>query len=223
MIYSEIAGYKFNNPEFLMTALTHTSYSNEKKVESNQRMEFLGDGVVGLVIGEYVYTTFPGMPEGELTKIRAGIVCEKGLVKCAEKIGLGKMLRLGKGEEMSGGRIRASNLEDAFEAVVGAVFIDSDFETAKKFVLGCMEGIISEMVKQDGIEDSKTALQELCQRKGSCAIEYRIINEDGPDHAKIYTVEVMVNGRKEGTGKGRSKKDAEQHAAKCALGNLEGK
>ena len=217
MNYTEIAGYKFNSPELLETALTHTSYSNEKKVESNQRLEFLGDGVVGLVIGEYIYKTFPAMDEGELSKIRAGIVCEKGLKYCAEKINLGELLKLGKGEEMSGGRQRASNLEDAFEAVVGAVFLDSDFITAKKFALRVMEDLIKKTITQDGIEDSKTALQEVLQRSGNCSIVYNLLSQEGPDHARIYTMEVLVNGRREGTGTGHSKKEAEQNAAKNAL------
>ena len=163
MKYTEIAGYKFNNPALLELALSHTSYANERHKQSNQRLEFLGDSVVGLIIGEYIYENFPKMHEGELSRIRAGIVCEKGLVKCAEKIGLGNMLLLGKGEEMSGGRTRPSNLEDAFEAVVGAVFLDSDFYLAKEFALRVMRDIIKEMIAKDGIEDYKTALQEYYQ------------------------------------------------------------
>ncbi|MDP4117868.1 MAG: ribonuclease III [Bacillota bacterium] len=221
MEYTEIAGYKFNNPDLLKMALTHTSYSNEKRQESNQRLEFLGDSVIGLVIGEYIYTAFPAMPEGELTKIRAGIVCEKGLVRCAEKINLGNLLRLGRGEEISGGRTRSSNIEDAFEAVVGAVFLDSDFYATKDFVLSVMKDIISETVAHDGIEDSKTALQEYCQQEEHCTVEYNLIKEEGPDHAKKYTIEVLINGKKEGEGIGNSKKDAEQAAAKSALKKLQ--
>lgn len=219
-MYNEIAGYKFKNPKLLETALTHTSFSNEKKVISNQRLEFLGDSVIGLVIGEYIYETFPTMPEGELSKIRAGIVCEKGLVKCSEKIELSKMLRLGKGEEMSGGRTRESNLEDAFEAVMGAIFLDSNFETVKTVILRVMNDTIKEIVSHDGIDDSKTALQEFLQKNGQCAIEYRLEGEKGPDHNKIYTMAVYINEKKGGTGTGRSKKAAEQNAAKNALSVL---
>ena len=219
-MFSEIAGYKFKNPKLLETALTHTSFSNERKVESNQRLEFLGDGVIGLVIGEYIYKTFPAMPEGELSKIRAGIVCEKGLVKCAEKINLSERLRLGKGEEMSGGRTRESNIEDAFEAVMGAIFLDSDFETAKKIILDVMNDIIRDTVTHKGIEDNKTALQEYLQKDGQCDIEYRLDAEEGPDHNKVYTMTVYINGKKGGTGTGRSKKAAEQNAAKNALSVL---
>ncbi len=216
----EIAGYKFRDPSLLETALTHKSYSNEKKVESNQRLEFLGDSVIGLVIGEYIYKTFPAMPEGELSKIRAGIVCEKGLVKCAEKINLSEKLVLGKGEEMGGGRTRESNLEDAFEAVMGAIFLDSDFATVKKIILDVMSDIIRDIVSKDGIEDNKTALQEYLQRNGQCVIEYRLDSEEGPDHNKLYTMSVYIDGEKGGTGKGRSKKMAEQDAAKNALSAL---
>ena len=220
MNYTEIAGYTFKDSRLLKTALTHTSFSNENHVGNNQRLEFLGDSVIGLIIGEYIYKTFPAMPEGELSKIRAGIVCEKGLVKCAQKINLSQMLLLGKGEERSGGRTRASNLEDAFEAVVGAVYLDSDLETAREFVLRIMQDTIKEIVTRDGIEDSKTALQEYWQKKGSCKIEYVLVREEGPDHAKSYTMAVYVDGRKEGTGTGRSKKDAQQSAAKNALAAL---
>jgi len=175
---NEIAGYKFKNPSLLEKALTHTSFSNEKKVESNQRLEFLGDSVIGLVIGEYIYKTFPAMPEGELSKIRAGIVCEKGLVKCAEKIKLSEKLRLGKGEEMSGGRTRESNLEDAFEAVMGAIFLDSDLETVKKIILEVMSDIIRDTVSHEGIEDSKTALQE--HRVPALIPAFTVIHSSGP-------------------------------------------
>lgn len=219
-MYKEISGYKFNDPSLLEKALTHTSFSNEKKVESNQRLEFLGDSVIGLVIGEYIYKTFPAMPEGELSKIRAGIVCEKGLVKCAEKIKLSEKLRLGKGEEMSGGRTRESNLEDAFEAVMGAIFLDSDLETVKGIILDVMSDIIRDTVSRDGIEDNKTALQEQLQKNGNCTIEYRLEKEEGPDHNKLYTMSVYINGEKGGTGTGRSKKMAEQNAAKNALSSL---
>ena len=213
----EIAGYCFNNPELFQRALTHTSYSNEKHVESNQRLEFLGDSVIGLIIGEYIYKKYPSMPEGELSKIRAGIVCESGLVKCAEKIKLGERLLLGRGEEMSGGRNRASNLEDAFEALIGAIFLDSDFYTVKKFVLTVMKDIIEEIVLHDGIDDSKTEFQEYIQGHKKKNIEYVLINEEGPDHDKTYTMQVKVGGKVMGTGKGHSKKDAEQSAAKAAL------
>ncbi len=217
---NEIAGYKFKNEKLLETALTHTSFSNEKKVESNQRLEFLGDSVIGIVIGEYIFKTFPAMPEGELSKIRAGIVCEKGLVKCAEKINLSESLRLGKGEELSGGRTRESNLEDAFEAVMGAIFLDSDFLTVKKIILDVMSDIIRDTVSHHGIEDNKTALQEYLQKKGHCEIEYRLDKEEGPDHNKLYTISVYINGEKGGTGTGRSKKMAEQNAAGNALSAL---
>ena len=219
-MYSEIAGYRFKNQDLLKTALTHKSYSNEKKVESNQRLEFLGDSVVGLVIADYIYKTFPSMPEGELTKIRAGIVCEKGLVRCAEKINLSERLILGKGAELSGGRTIESNLEDAFEAVVGAVFLDSDMDTVKAFVLRVMNDIIADIVSSDGIEDSKTALQEFIQKKGNSNIEYVLTGDEGPDHNKTYTMAVYINGEKGGEGTGRSKKAAEQSAAKNALSKL---
>ena len=217
MEFEKIAGYKFNNPSLLKTALTHTSYANEKKVESNQRLEFLGDSVIGLVIGEYIYKTFPLMPEGKLSKIKAGIVCEKGLSLVAKELELNKMLLLGNGESMSGGAERSSNLEDAFEAVMGAIYLDSDYETVKNIILTVMKDIISKIVQNRGIEDSKTALQEYVQGKGQQSIEYIITGESGPDHAKVYNMAVYIGGEKAGEGTGKSKKDAEQSAAKAAL------
>ncbi len=213
----QIAGYKFKNPKLLKTALSHTSYANEYKTESNQRLEFLGDGVIGLTIGEYIFKTFPKMPEGKLSKIRAGIVCEKGLSAAAEKIGIGEMLFLGKGEKASGGANRSSNLEDAFEAVMGAIYLDSDLETAKKIIINVMEDIIKQVVENQGIEDNKTALQEYVQGKGIGQIEYKVVEESGPDHNKNYVMAVYVDNRKVGQGSGKSKKDATQSAAKDAL------
>ena len=220
MEFEKIAGYKFNNPALLKTALTHTSYANEKKVESNQRLEFLGDSVIGLVIGEYIYKKYSTMPEGKLSKIKAGIVCEKGLSSVAKELGLNKMLVLGKGESMSGGADRSSNLEDAFEAVMGAIYLDSDFETVKKVILTVMKDIIDKTVENRGIEDNKTALQEYVQSKGILDIEYVITGEAGPDHAKVYNMAVYIGGEKAGEGTGKSKKDAEQSAAKAALEHI---
>lgn len=217
MEFEKIAGYKFNNPNLLKTALTHTSFANEKKVESNQRLEFLGDSVIGLVIGEYLFKTYPSMPEGKLSKIKAGIVCEKGLSCVAKELGLNKTLVLGKGESMSGGAERSSNLEDAFEAVMGAIYMDSDYETVKNIILSVMKGIIHEVVENHGIEDSKTALQEYVQSKGQQSIEYVITGESGPDHAKVYNMAVYIGGEIAGEGTGKSKKDAQQNAAKSAL------
>ncbi len=219
-------GYVFKDREIITTAITHSSYANErktKKLSYNERIEFLGDSVLSLVISEYLYTMYRNLPEGELTVTRAKIVCENSLSKCAIDIGLGRFLLLGKGEELSGGRDKISILSDAFEALIGAIFIDGGFVTAKGFILKYMENIIKNCVEGKLFYDFKTQLQELIQQNGEQHILYNVIDESGPDHNKVFITEVRINNVIRGQGTGRSKKESEQNAAKDALGKFNAK
>ncbi|QNU68838.1 ribonuclease III [Ruminiclostridium herbifermentans] len=220
---SELEGiikYDFKDKKILQTAITHSSYANErksKKLNYNERIEFLGDSVLSLVISEYLYKMYPNLPEGELTVTRAKIVCENSLAKCAADIGLGTFLLLGKGEELSGGRVKSSILSDAFEALIGAIYNDGGFETAKAFILKYMEDVIKSCVNGKLFYDYKTQLQELVQQNGEQNIAYNVIDESGPDHNKTFVTEVCINGLITGKGTGHSKKESEQNAAKDAL------
>ncbi len=212
----------FRDIHLLDTALTHTSYANEAKgrVVHNERMEFLGDAVLELASSTYLYQCFPHLPEGELTKTRAGIVCSATLSKLAKALGLGDCLLLGHGEAQGGGRTRASNLEDAFEAVIGAVYLDQGWETARDYVLRQLDGEFR-MVRQGGaLQDCKTVLQELVQKKPGSQVIYELVSATGPDHDKEFVFSVKINGEIFGHGHGRSKKEAEQHAAREALDRL---
>lgn len=218
--------YNFKDEEVIATAITHSSYANERKTKNlnyNERIEFLGDSVLSLVISEYLYKMNPNLPEGELTVTRAKIVCENSLSKCAIDIGLGNYLLLGKGEELSGGRNKASILSDAFEALIGAIYIDGGFETARGFILKYMKKIIESCVEGKLFYDFKTQLQELVQQNGEQHILYNVIDETGPDHNKTFITEVRINNSITGQGKGRSKKESEQNAAKDALGKFNSK
>lgn len=217
-------GYNFKNKNLLQTAITHTSYSHEKKeiVENNERLEFLGDAVLELVISRHIFTRFSELSEGELTKLRASIVCEASLAKKAREINIGQNIKLGKGEELTGGRERDSILADAFEAIIGAIYIDSnDILKAEDFILSKMEDIIKEKRKTFEMNDCKTYLQEIIQKESTEPIKYEIINEEGPAHDKLFTVKVTHNNKQLGIGKGKSKKDAEQEAAFKAIKFLE--
>lgn len=213
--------YKFKNDQLLCLAMTHSSYANEHKmgvVENNERLEFLGDAILNLVVSQYLYKKYPNHPEGELTKIRAKVVCESSLAYAAKKIKIGNYLLLGKGEEATGGRVRESILADAAEAIVGAIYMDSDFETTNKVLLTNFESdIVHAVAKGDLFIDFKTELQEIVQKKGKSTMEYTVVREEGPDHNKIFYIDVIVNHESIGTGRGRNKKDAEQMAAKEAL------
>lgn len=217
----ENLGYKFKNIELLKTAVTHSSYANENKMkitENNERLEFLGDAILNLIVSHYLYKKYQDYPEGELTKIRATVVCESSLAFAARKINLGKYLLIGKGEETTGGRERDSILADASEALTGAIYIDSDFDTASKLLLkNFEEDIVYAVAKGDLFIDYKTELQEKFQRKKKSKIEYRVLKEVGPDHNKIFYMDVVVNDKTIGKGSGRNKKEAEQMAAKEAL------
>ena len=215
--------YKFNDDANVILALTHSSFSNENKNEglsSNERLEFLGDAVLNVVISEDIYTKYTNLAEGEMTKARANIVCEATLVKCANNINLGKYLLLGKGEELTGGRTRTSILSDAFEAVIGAVYIDGGMKKARKFILEQMKKVIQDSVNGMNFMDYKTQLQEMVQKNGEKKIVYEIIDQKGPDHNKLFVSQVKLGEKVLGTGEGKSKKEAEQNAAKSAIGKL---
>jgi len=218
------ANYHFENRELLKQSLTHSSYANEHKnalTSDNERLEFLGDAILDLIISEYLFRKYPSLPEGDLSKIRASIVCEASLAKAAKIMELGQFIRLGKGEEMTGGRERSSILADAFEALTGAIFLDGGFDRAKDFLTALL---INQVEKMSAIEDLytdyKTLLQENMQRESNNPISYEVVNEDGPDHDKNFYVEVYHGTLCLGKGIGKSKKEAEQDAAKKALNNF---
>ena len=216
--FEEIIGYKFKNREYILEALTHSSYSNENKsFKYNERMEFLGDSVLGIVISDYIFEKEKGVPEGELTRLRANIVCEESLGSVAKDINLGAHLLLGKGEEATGGRERKSILADAFEAVIASIYLDGGIEPASEFILLNLKNIIKDSIDGKIFRDYKTQLQEELQRNGAKNIWYKIIDEIGPDHNKTFVMEVGANETALGKGIGKSKKEAEQNAAKAAL------
>ncbi len=208
-------GYTFQNPALLDRALTHSSYANEREaLGDNERLEFLGDSVLGFITAEYLFSEHKGVPEGELTRLRAYAVCEKSLDVYAREIGLGDYLLLGKGEERTGGRERASVLSDAFEAVIAAIYLDGGMEAAKKFVLRFVHPYVE---AKPVFKDYKTMLQEVTQKNPGETLEYVLVSESGPDHDKHFEVEVHLNSNVIGRGSGPSKKKAEQDAAHEAL------
>ncbi|WP_297134734.1 ribonuclease III [Terrisporobacter sp.] len=216
--FEEIIDYRFANKNYILEALTHSSYSNENKnYKFNERLEFLGDSVLSIVISDYLFKTEKNLPEGELTKLRANIVCEESLSEVATKIKLGQHLLLGKGEEATGGRERISILADALEAVIAAIYLDGGIENSRKFIFKNMEEIIQDSIKGKIFRDYKTYLQEVLQSRGEQHIWYKLIEEKGPDHNKRFVMEVGINDEVLGVGEGKSKKDAEQVAAKAAL------
>lgn len=217
-------GYTFKDPGNLVLALTHSSYANEKKaagLKSNERLEFLGDSVLNIVTSDYIYRNYPELHEGEMTRTRAAVVCEASLMRCAERIRLGEYLFLGKGEENTGGRTRSSILSDAFEALIGAIYIDGGISAARRFILRYMEDIYQDIDRQNEFRDYKTLFQEIIQKQSDQKIHYRILDESGPDHDKTFTAQVLVGNEPYGEGKGRSKKEAEQNAAKDAINNMQ--
>lgn len=216
--------YVFQDKDILTLAFTHSSYANEAKKgkhENNERLEFLGDAVLDMVVSEYMYKTFPDMPEGELTKLRAGVVCEPSLAKLARNFCFGEYLLLGKGEESTGGRSRDSILADSFEAVIGAICIDGGISAATKYIMSYMTEEIATMKKSFRTLDCKTHLQEVIQKTSKNPVTYSIINETGPDHDKIFVAEVYHEGCVLGKGEGKSKKEAEQSAAFNALEKID--
>ena len=215
-------GYHFKDPALLQTALTHSSYANEKHAAdtvSYERLEFLGDSVLGLTAAEFLYAHEPALPEGRMTRLRAELVCETSLHETALALGLGEFMRLGRGEELTGGRERVSILADMVESIIAAIYLDGGMQEAKRFIM-------TRVLKDARIDeihpsaDYKTALQELVQRKGEVQIRYEQTSESGPDHNKLFSFSVSVDGVKIGEGSGRTKKEAEQMAACRALQTL---
>ncbi|MEA4993971.1 Ribonuclease 3 [bioreactor metagenome] len=215
--------YAFRAPPLLEEALTHSSYANEhrgRRLNSNERLEFLGDSVLGFVTAEFLFLQHPDLPEGDLTRIRAALVCEQSLYEVAGKLGLGRYLRLGKGEEAGGGRERTSILADATEAVFAAVYLDGGIQAASALIHRCLLDAEREEAVEERRRDFKTELQELIQRKPDQTLVYRMVAERGPDHDKTFVAEVLLNGAVAGEGGGHSKKEAEQSAARAALEKL---
>ena len=212
-------GYTFKNKDLLKTALTHTSYANEHAAQSNEKLEFLGDSILEFVSSEYMYNKYTNLKEGEMTKVRATVVCEKSLYKIAKLHNFSDFLYLGKSEVITGGNKRPAILADSVEAVIAAMFIDGGLEPAKKFIIENLKDEIEIATKHVGEKDYKTVLQEELQKNGEVKIEYKIINESGPDHDKTFEAEVSLNGKVLATGVGKSKKEAEMQAAKKALEN----
>lgn len=220
--FQERIGYRFENQGLLGQALTHSSYANEKRMNrlcNNERLEFLGDAVLELTTSEFLYEKYPEYPEGELTRIRASIVCEQTLAFCTKELDLGKYLMLGKGEDKTGGRERKSILSDAMEAIIGAVYMDGGFANAKEFI---HRFILNDIEHKQLFFDSKTILQELVQGHYTEELSYRLVEESGPDHDKSYLVEARIGDKAIAMGEGRTKKGAEQEAAYRALMELRG-
>ena len=214
--FQKMIGYEFKKEQLLRQALTHSSYANEKhmkKLSDNERLEFLGDAVLEIVSSEFLYHNYEKLPEGELTKLRASIVCEPTLALCTEELRLGDYLYLGRGEDLTGGRKRKSILSDALEAVIGAIYLDGGFASAKEFIL---KYILTDIENKKLFYDSKTILQEVVQSNHQ-QLEYVLIGETGPDHNKSFTVEVHIDEKRMSEGIGHTKKAAEQEAAYKAL------
>ncbi len=215
--FEKLIGYNFKDKNLLRTALTHSSYANENRSKSYERLEFLGDSVLGFVCSCYLYENFSNLPEGELTKNRSTLVCEKSLCRFSRELGIGKYMYLSNGEMRTGGRERPSILADMFESIVAAIFLDSgDIEKVKKFVVPFLKRACDSMNKS-GFKDYKTTLQEIIQQNPEEKLSYVVVNESGPDHDKRFKVEVLLNSNCIGKGGGRSKKEAEQEAARLAL------
>jgi len=212
-------GYSFRDTELLRTALQHSSFANENRAQGtvcNERLEFLGDSVLGVTVADFLYRRYPAMPEGRMTRLRSELVCEQSLFRVAQKLELGRFLCLGRGEEHNGGRERPSILSDAVEAVIAAMYLDAGMETASAFI---RRVLLSELgsAEPECFTDFKTALQELVQRQSGQVLTYTLLEEKGPDHDKTFAVQVELNGRAVGTGTGHTKKEAEQAAARNAL------
>lgn len=211
--------YKFKNVELLKTAFTHTSYAHEKNTTSNEKLEFLGDAILEFIVSDYLYKNYIKLKEGEMTKVRATVVCEKSLHQIALKYHFEDLLYLGKSEKLSGGNHKPAMLADSVEAVIAALYMDGGLEVARQFILENLKLPIEQGSKNVGQKDYKTVLQEELQKKGSVEIEYTIIKEEGPDHNKTFVVEVRCNKKYLATGQGSTKKQAEMEAAKTALKN----
>ena len=212
-------GYVFNNKQLLKNALTHTSYAYENKVESNERLEYLGDSILEFVISEYLYNNYKKLSEGEMTKVRANVVCEDSLFEIAKKHDFSDFLYLGK-SEMHSQNSKKAIMADSVEAVIAAIFLDSNIENAKKFIIDNLKDTVEVASKNVGMKDYKTVLQEKLQINGEVKITYDVISEEGPDHDKVFIVKVSCDGKALAKGKGKNKKHAEMEAARIALDNL---
>ena len=214
----EKLGYTFQHPQYIQTALTHSSYANEVRggEKCNERLEFLGDSILGAVVADYIFRNCTSMPEGELTKLKASLVCEKALCGFSRELGVGDYLRLSRGEQNSGGRTRSSILADAFEAIIAAIYLDGGMEEARKFILRFTVPLMN-APRPKAFRDYKTVLQEIVQQNPEEHIEYVLVGESGPDHNKHFVMEVHLNHNVIGKGGGHSKKEAEQQAAREAL------
>ncbi len=215
-------GYQFHNIALLKKALMHSSYANENAskapaIDCNERLEFLGDSVLSVVVSTYLFQSLPDLPEGNLSKLRSFTVCEKALAEYATQIGLGEFLKLGRGEDLNGGRERPSITSDAFEALIAAIYLDSGLEEARKFVLHFAVPQIEHLLSEQITEDYKTALQQIVQQEQGEKLEYVLVCEEGPAHQRTFTMEARLNSNVIGCGKGSSKREAEQRAAKEAL------
>ena len=210
-------GYEFKNTSLLREALTHSSYANENNSKDNERLEFLGDSVLDMIVGEWLYKKYPDLKEGILSKMRASLVCEQGLEVVAREIRLGELITLGRGEAQMGGNRRPSIVSDAFEALIAAIYLDSDFETVKKWVLALMKDKLESVGDDKYFGDYKTNLQEIVQGQGKGRIHYKVMEEHGEDHMKEFVIAVFINGKEMGRGSGLSKKEAEQKAAYAAI------
>ncbi len=223
--FEDIIGYSFTNVSLLETALTHSSYVNENRskdrtLEDNERFEFFGDAIIEFYVSEYLFNKYETFPEGDMTKLRASMVCEQSLAECARQIKLGAFMRMGKGEERTGGRERASVTSDAFEALVAAIYLDSKgTDKVRKFIY---EHLIKGLKDKTLFFDAKTKLQEIVQQDGNADISYEILSETGPAHNKMFEVAVVIGGEEAGRGKGHSKKAAHQQAAEAAIARIEG-
>ena len=212
--------YKFNNLELLQTALTHKSYANENKTESNEKLEFLGDAILEFVTSEYLYENYKNLKEGEMTKVRATVVCEESLYQVALKHNFSDFLIMGRSEKACKGNTKPAILADSVEAVIAAMFLDSGLDNVKLFIINNLKEAIEIASKEVGKKDYKTVLQEKLQEHGSVHIEYNIIKESGPDHNKVFTAEVKCNGKSLATGTGSTKKQAEMEAAHKVLSEM---
>lgn len=210
-------GYVFVNKNLLKTALSHSSYANENHTRSNERLEFLGDSVLSIIISECIFNKMKNVNEGDLSKIRAALVCEHSLAEVAKTIHLSELIFLGRGEEKNGGRLRESIVSDAFEAVLGAIYLDSNIQTAREWLLGIMADRIDKAVNGKLYSDYKTALQEIVQRDGRSFVSYKTIEESGKEHERCFVVQAYVNGVEKCIARGRSKKEAEQAAARKTI------
>ncbi len=219
----QLIHYEFKKEEILIEALTHSSYTNEHKnkhLPNNERLEFLGDAVLSIVISEHLFNLLTDIPEGKLTRLRSKIVCESTLAKCAKNIELGSHMQFGKGEEMTGGRDRESILADAFEALIAAIYLDGGLDSAKEFIHSQMDSFVQDAIEGKIFLDYKTHFQELIQNDKYNKIHYEVVDEEGPDHCKTFYTEVYLNDDVVGHGSGRSKKEAEQDAARYALEHM---